>query len=380
MSDAERMRRWRLILGGGDADGIAIGLDERSLAMDGALEALYGAVEGASRKGGLGASSPKVARWLGDIRTYFPSSVVRVMQQDAMERLNLRQMLLEPELLASVEPDVGLVSTLVSLGHVLPAKTRDTARQVIRRVADDLTRRLRSKTERAVTGALNRAARTNNPRRLSDIDWARTIRANLRHYQPDYRTVIPERRIGFARGRRQLRDVIICMDQSGSMATSVVYASVFAGVLCSLPALSTKVVAFDTSVVDLTDLGSDPVELLFGVQLGGGTDINQALAYCQSLITRPHDTVLVLITDLYEGGDADAMLRRAARLMASGVQVVVLLALSDEGSPMFDHRHAAALEALGAPAFACTPDLFPELMATAIERRDLRQWVASTAG
>jgi len=149
-------------------------------------------------------------------------------------------------------------------------------------------------------------------------------------------------------------------------------------VLASLPTLNTRLVVFDTAVVDLTEELHDPVELLFGTQLGGGTDINRALTYCQRLIGRPHDTILVLITDLYEGGNAEEMLRRAAAIIAAGVNVIALLALSDQGAPGFDHSNAAALAGLGVPAFACTPDLFPDLMAAAIGRRDIGQWAAQS--
>ncbi|HEX2048529.1 MAG TPA: VWA domain-containing protein [Acidimicrobiales bacterium] len=379
---AERLRRWRMVLGGAaeGGDGLeAVSGDDA--AMDAALAALYeaggGTVERRRRSGGLESSAPRVARWLGDIRTYFPSTVVRVMQQDAIERLNLRQLLLEPEVLEAVEPDVHLVSALLALNEVLPTETRATARLVVRKVVDDLERRLAQRTRQAVTGVLDRAARNRRPRH-NEIDWDKTVRANLRHWQPAHRTVIPETLIGY--GRRQQgvqRDIVLCVDQSGSMAASVVFAGVFASVLAGLRAVRTQLVVFDTSVVDLSDRLDDPVDLLFAAQLGGGTDIDQALAYCQSTLTRPTETVLVLISDLVEGGSREGMLERAAALVAGGVQVVALLALSDDGAPAYDHDNAAALAALGIPAFACTPDLFPELMAAAIERRDIATWAAA---
>jgi uncharacterized protein with von Willebrand factor type A (vWA) domain len=173
--------------------------------------------------------------------------------------------------------------------------------------------------------------------------------------------------------------VVLCVDQSGSMASSVVYAGIFASVLASLRSLRTSLVVFDTAIVDLTEKLADPVEVLFGTQLGGGTDINRALAYAQSLIAKPRDTILVLITDLYEGGSAQQMLRRVAALVANGVQVIVLLSLNDDGAPDYDRENAAALAALGVPAFACTPDAFPEVMAAAIERRDVRTLVERLA-
>jgi Mg-chelatase subunit ChlD len=379
----ERLRRWRLILGGGEADGVGTGLQGGDAGIDAALAALYDSGgppddnrRSGSRRGGLGSSAPSVARWLGDIRGYFPSSVVRVLQQDAMERLGLRQMLLEPELLQHVEPDVHLAATLVSLKGVMPNKTRDTARLVIRRVVDELERRLAEPLRQAVQGSLNRAQRNLRPRH-NEIDWHRTIRANLKHYQPEHRTIVPETRIGYGRKRSSLRDIILCVDQSGSMATSVVYSSIFAAVLASIRAVQTRLVVFDTAVVDLTAELQDPVEVLFGTQLGGGTDITQALAYCQSLVQRPEETILVLISDLYEGGDRDEMLKRSATLVTAGVRMIALLALNDDGAPCYDHHVAATMAGFGIPSFACTPDLFPDLMAAAINRQDIGQWAAT---
>jgi Mg-chelatase subunit ChlD len=372
LSPDERLRRWRLVLGGGEADGLGLSLHGLDAQLDATLQALYDS----ERKGGLGGSAPSVARWLGDIRTYFPASVVRVMQQDALDRLGLKQMLLEPELLEAVEPDVHLVATLLSLSRVIPNKTKDTARAVVRKVVAELERRLANPLRQAVTGSLRRSVRNRRPRH-NEINWDRTIRANLKHYQPEYKTIIPATRLGFGRKSSALRDIILCLDQSGSMATSVVYSSVMAAVLASLRSVKTSLVVFDTAVVDLTDLLADPVEVLFGTQLGGGTDICRALTYCQNLVRNPHDTILVLITDLYEGGNQQELLKRTASLVAAGVQVITLLALDDRGAPGFNHQLAAAFAGLGIPCFACTPDLFPDLMAAAIQRRDITQWAAA---
>ncbi|WP_405667295.1 MULTISPECIES: VWA domain-containing protein [unclassified Streptomyces] len=380
--DGERLRRWRMVLGGDSAESTGCTLTGRDAAMDGALNALYGGGGrpggrgGSDRSAGLGGSAPSVARWLGDIRTYFPSSVVQVMQRDAIERLGLSALLLEPEMLEAVEADVHLVGTLLSLNKAMPETTKETARAVVRKVVDDLEKRIATRTRATLTGALDRSAKINRPRHR-DIDWDRTIRANLKNYLPlpggdGAGTVVPERLIGYGRAAQAVKkDVILCIDQSGSMAASVVYASVFGAVLASMRTLRTRLVVFDTAVVDLTDQLDDPVDVLFGTQLGGGTDINRALAYCQSRITRPAETVVVLISDLYEGGIRNEMLKRVAAMKASGVQFVTLLALSDEGAPAYDREHAAALGALGAPAFACTPDLFPEVMAAALEKRPL---------
>ncbi|MCP3014948.1 VWA domain-containing protein [Nocardiopsis dassonvillei] len=385
----ERERRWRLVLGreaqcsGGVG---ASGLSATDQGMDAALEALYnqsgrgrGRGLGAltpERSAGLGGSAPRVARWLGDIREYFPSTVVQVMQKDAMDRLGLHQLLLEPEMMEAVEPDVHLVGTLLSLNRVMPDQARESARAVVRRVVDDLERRVAQKTRSLVQGAIDRSSRTHRPRRVADIDWNATIRRNLAHYLPEHNTIVPQTLVGYGRRSRGVqKDVVLAIDQSGSMASSVVYASVFGAVLASMKTLRTSLVVFDTAVVDLTEQLTDPVEVLFGTQLGGGTHINKAIAYCQGLITKPNDSVFVLISDLYEGGVRAEMLRRVAAMQAAGVQVVVLLALSDEGAPFYDRQNASALAEMGVPAFACTPDMFPELMAAAIQGQPLTSWV-----
>ena len=368
MSDQDR--RWRLLLG--EPSGME--LSPADAGLEKCLASLYEPSEKKGR-GSLGGSLPHVSRWLGDIRKFFPSSVVQVMQRDAIERLGLKQLLMEPEFLEAVEPDVHLVSTLVALSKVMPEKTKATARLVIGRVVQELLKRLSNQTRSTISGGLRRAARTRRPRH-QDIDWNLTIRANLKHYQAEYRTIVPQTRLGRARTRSSFAEVVLCVDQSGSMAPSVVYSSIFAAVLASLPALKTRMVVFDTAVVDLSHLLSDPVEVLFGTQLGGGTDIAKALGYCQSLMTRPAKTVFVLVSDLCEGGDQSLMISRMAQLVAAGATCVALLALSDEGAPAYDHNNAAQLAALGIPAFACTPDQFPDLMAAALQREDLAIWAA----
>jgi Mg-chelatase subunit ChlD len=369
----DRTRRWTLALGADDDT-----LSPRDQRLSQALSALYEPL-GKKGKGGLGASAPKVSRWLGDIREFFPASVVQVIQKDAFERLNLKALMLEPEFLETLEADVHLVAALMSLRGAIPEKSRETARIVVRKVVDELLKRLQAKTIETLRGALNKSQRTRRPRN-SDIDWPRTLRANLRHYQADLNTVVPETLIGFSRKTRTRADldhVMLCVDQSGSMASSVVYASIFAAVMASLPVLSTQLICFDTAIVDLTEKLADPVDVLFGVQLGGGTDINAALAYCEKKIEHPSKTHLILISDLYEGGDAKSMLARVSALKQAGVNVIVLLALSDDGRPGYDARHAGIMAGFGCPVFACTPDQFPDLMATALTRQDIAQWAAA---
>lgn len=369
--EEEYLKRWRLILGGNEADGTGITLTPEEQRIDQSLEAVYDS----DRRGGLGSSAPKVSRWLGDIREFFPQTVVQVIQRDAIKRLNITSLLTEKEMLETVVPDVHLVATLMSLSRVIPEKNKEMARQVVLKVVDELLRKLSAPTQQAVTGALNRSARRRNPR-YNEIDWKTTITKNLKNYQPEYKTIIPEVRIGYGRKRKAMKDIILCLDQSGSMGTSVIYSGIFGSVLASIPAVNTRMVVFDTAVVDLTDDLQDPVDLLFGVQLGGGTDIARALTYCQGVITRPQDTVLVLVTDLYEGGDPREMRKKFVSLVNSGVQLIVLPALNDDGAPSYDKKHAEFLANIGVPTFACTPDKFPDLMAAALSKQDIGMWVS----
>ena len=376
--ESERLRRWRLVLGK-NAELPQARLEGDYAAMDGALEQLYGDDQkGFNRAGGLGRSVPRVARWLGDIRKYFPQSVVRVLQKDAFDRIGARYLLSDPDFLNSVEVDVHLVATLISLASVIPEETKSTARAVVRKLVDDVTKRIRAKTVSAVRGAISRAFRSNRPR-YGELDFDRTIRLNLKNWDPDRKRLIVDRLVGYGHKRKSLFDVVLCVDQSGSMASSVVYSSIFAATLASLPSLSTRLLLFNTSVVDMTPKLGDPVDVLFGAQLGGGTDIGQALKYCRSIITRPNKTVLILISDLYEGGSPNVMLSVARELAAAGVKEICLLALDDEGAPGYDHENASMFATLGAPTFACTPDLFPEMIAAALNGRDVSSW-ASGAG
>ncbi|MEM9341797.1 MAG: VWA domain-containing protein [Pseudomonadota bacterium] len=379
MSDREtRERRWRLALGGEDGE---LGDEDRRLSA--ALTMLYGGEEdgeddGKKRHVGREYSQPKVSKWMDDIREFFPSPVVQVVQKDAFDRLGLERMLMEPEFLEAMEANVDLVATLISLRNVLPNKVKDSARAVIEKVVEELVERLERKTSDAVRGAVDRSKRTSRPR-FADIDWARTIQKNLHTYQADQQTVIPERLVGFQRKQRRIVDldeVILCVDQSGSMGRSVVYASIFSAVMASLPVVKTKLICYDTEVVDWTEDLADPVDVQFGVQLGGGNDTNKALQYIEDRLERPTKAHLVLISDLYEGAGAPEMISRLAKLKALGVNVIVLLALSDEGQPSFDAHVAEAIASYGAPVFACTPDQFPDLMAAALRRDNLLNWAA----
>ena len=375
---ADRARRWRLLLGRAaeEAPGLAPLPEDSPLAeLDGALEALYAPPDASLPRGAdLSSSQPRLARWLGDLRRHLPADVVRVVQQDALERKGLKQLLLEPELLSQLEPSVELVTTLLSLAHLIPERTREAARVLISRLAEELTRRLGEPLALAVRGALDRT-RASPIHTLATLDVRRTVRHNLRHYDPATRTLGLERL--FFSGRRAPRipfRVVIALDTSGSMAGSLVHGAITASLLARLPALRTHLVLFDTAVADLTDRMADPVDVLFGVQLGGGTDIAGAVGYCATLVEEPQRTLLLLVTDLHEGGDAQALCRRLEALKARGVTCACLLALDDAGAPAFHAGLAREISSLGVATFAATPERLPDVLAAAIRGEPLQRF------
>lgn len=381
-ADKEQIKRWRLILGASTQDALGqmgdCRLSGEQLGMDEALAAIYdessdGQDKSAKRSAGLGPSAPNLAKWLGDIRSYFKEDVVTVIQNDAIERKGLTQLLFEPEMLKNVEPNPQLVGTLMSLKGRIPERTKETARMVVRAVVERIKQMLEQKLRQAVMGALNRNEHTPIPHAPS-IDWKWTIGRNLKNYQPSLGTIVPEKVWFYSRSQRANNwTVVVCMDQSGSMAESVVYGSVTGSIFASLPALNTRVVAFDTEVIDLTEqCGDDPVDMIFGVQLGGGTDINKAVAYCEPHLTDPAQSLFILITDLFEGGNEAQLVRRLQAMVESGVRVICLLALSDSGVPYFDDRLAKKLAKLGIPCFGCTPNKLPELIEGALKKQDLQ--------
>ena len=387
------LARWRLILGkaaeeplqqcGGCVGQPILGGDQSEL--DEALEAIYSgdemdrsdweATPGRGTHGSVkGRTFPKVARWLDQIRTFFPKDVVVLLQKDAIERRGLKQLLLEPEIMANVEPSIDLASTVLAMKNMVPEKAKSAARDLVRRVVDDVRKRLESHFVQAIRGALQRN-RHSPFRSLNNLDWPRTIRRNLKNYNADLKTLIPEQISFFARQQRQNQwNIIIAMDQSGSMATSLIYGGIMGAILASIGSVETHVVAFNhEDIVDLTEHCSDPVDLLFGVQLGGAEDYWKATCYCERFMHTPAKTLYILLADLHDTSPNEKrFVKKMEFLLESGVKAIGLLAISDHGQPSHNERLAETLAKLGMPCFGCTPDRLPELLAAVLKGQDLK--------
>ena len=374
MENAARLRRWRLILGQEGQERIAsmggCALTEEEALMDQALAAIYNRADSGGfgmstgGGGGKGPSNPQISKWLGDVRSLFDKDLVKVIQGDAMERCGLKQLLFEPELLDNLEPDINLASTIMLLKEQIPKRSKESVRAFIRKIVEEINRMLEQDIRRAITAAVNRRQHSPIPS-ASALDYKLTISRNLKNYDPGLGTIVPERFYFFDRTSTTAANkwtVILDVDQSGSMGESVIYSSVLSCILASMASLRTRVVAFDTNIVDLTEKCDDPVDLLYGFQLGGGTDINRSVAYCEQFIENPRKTLFCLITDLEEGGNRAGLLRRLEELKQSGVSVTVLLAISGSGKPYCDEQMAQRVASLGIPCCACTPERLPELL------------------
>lgn len=373
MEQTQNLQRWRLILGQESNkrfSGMNMpALSEEQSLMDSALAAIYnrsesGGFGGSGKGGGHGPSNPQISRWLGDVRTLFDKEIVKIIQNDAVNRCGLKQLLFEPELLENTEPDINLASTILTLKEMIPKRSKDSVRAFIKKIVEEINKRLEQDIRRAVTAAVNKRAHSPIPSAAA-LDYKMTIRRNLKHWSPELGTLVPEKFYFFDRGSKTAANkwtVILDIDQSGSMGESVIYSSVVSCILASMSTLKTRVVAFDTNIVDLTDKCGDPVDLLYGFQLGGGTDIDKSVVYCQQFIENPRKTLFFLISDLEEGGNRAAFVRRMEEIKVSGVTLVCLLALADHGKPYYDEHMAQKLSGMGIPCFACNPQKLPDLL------------------
>lgn len=359
------LTRWRLIFGSdaSDAETDDELLSPEEEKVDKVLEKLYGHLPHTTLKN----QSPEINKWLGDIKKYFPTEVTLLLQKDALERLGITKMLLKPELLEQLEVDVNLVAAILNLQSGMPEETKESARKVIAKLVQKLEEKLSFPLLKAIHGSSEQSVPKSKPRKV-DIDWPRTIKSNLKHYQKEYGTIIPHRLYARNRKAHAIPEIILCVDQSASMSNSVVYASIYACVLAQVRSVNTSLILFDVIPYDFSQQLADPVELLFGLNLGGGTDINRAVKAARNKIIHPQETIFFLITDLEEGGNSSELIEQLKYMHESGVSVIILLTLSDDGKPRYESSHAQVLANYGIPIMACTPEQFPELVGNELRK------------
>ena len=372
--DNQSLVRWRLVLGRFAEKNLPpAGMSARASRLGRALDYLYqreyagrGVREREKREGSLDPSQLNVPQWLGEVRELFPRETVEVVQRHALERYGMTELIADPQVLEKLTPNMDLLKMVLTFRGLMKGEVLNAARRVVREVVEELKRKLESEVRRTLWGRLNRFR--HSPLRVAqNFDWRQTIRRNLKHYDIERKRLVAHELRFFSRVERRLPwDVILCVDQSGSMAGSVIHSAVMAGILSALPSLRVHLVAFDTSVVDLSGYVDDPVEVLMSVQLGGGTDIGQALAYCEGLVMNPHRTVLILVSDFAEGASPARLLATCGRLRGAGVRLLGLAALDEEANPSYDVHMAEQLAARGMEIAALTPRRLAEWLAKAI--------------
>jgi len=355
------LERWRLVLGeaGGACTGGA-GLGTDAAARDAALDWLYerdGDLDrrDVRRSAGLGPSTLSTVDWLDEIHRLFPKETIERLERDAVERFEIHEVVTNPAVLERIEPNPTLLKAVLRTKHLMDPEVLRLARRIVEQVVRELVERMATEIRQSFSGA--RSRRPSRLRRASSFDFRRTILDNLQHYRPEERRLYVETAHFHSRTHRQLDrwQVILVVDQSGSMAGSVIHAAVTAACLWGLPGVRTHLVAFDTEVVDLTSDVDDPVELLMKVQLGGGTDIARAVAYAAQLVEQPRRSIVAVITDFYEGGDPQWLVRTVRSLVEQGTHVLGLAALDEEANPQYDRALAQRLADVGAHVGSMTP-------------------------
>ena len=371
------LARWRLVLGQYAKDQINVGMSVEQQRIENALDFLYsreylgrGVRDDQDRPGGregtLDPSQLTVPRWLSEIRELFPKETVAVIEKHALDRYGLTELVADPEILRRLEPNFDLLKMLLTFRGHLKGEVLNEARRIIRNVVDEIKQRLVAEVRRAFSGRRNRF-RHSNVKIAQNLDWRGTIRKNLKNFDTRRKQMAVDRVLFFSRIQRRLPwRIILCIDQSGSMAGSVIYSAVMAGILSGLPLIDVKVVVFDTSVVDLSDRVDDPVEILMSVQLGGGTNIGQAMRYCEQLMEDPHRTIMVLVSDFCEGAAPNQMLASCHRFREAGAKLLGLAALDENANPSYDVRMAEMLASVGMDIAALTPKHFAEWLAKTI--------------
>lgn len=367
-------QRWRLVLGEGAEECLNC-LDGQGKAMDAALAWLYsreGQGDGRDvmdRSGGTEASVLAVPDWIDQIHQLFPKETVERLERDAVERYQINEVVTRPEVLARVQPSEALLSAVLKTKHLMNQEVLALARELVRKVVQQLMEKLQTHVRAAFAGVVDRRKRSHVPM-ARNFDFKATLRTHLKRYDPVKRRILLEKPLFFSRVKRHAEkwQVILPVDQSGSMTSSVIHSAVTAACLWGLPGIKTHLVAFDTAVVDLTDDTADPVELLMKVQLGGGTDIGQAVHYGAQLVETPRRTIVVLITDFFEGSHRYPLVPAIRSLCASGVTVLGLAALDDQANPAYDRGMAQSVENAGAHVGAMTPGALAAFIADKVRR------------
>ncbi len=362
INDLENLNKWRLILGKNSENHISFsGRYSENVSyqdMESTLDFLYSHEFGDElvRTGGSGSSQLYVADWINEVRKIFPKKTVEVLEKQALDNFNMTELLTDKEVLQKMEPNTDLLKTILQFKNLMKNDVIIEAKRIIKKVVDEISEKLQTEVKKSLLGKLNRNM-PSNVKSIRNLDVKRTIQRNLKNYDVENKRLVLKDLYFNSRTKRFNKwNIIIAVDESGSMLDSVIYSAVMAGIFAKLPMIETKLVIFDTQVVDLSSYVDDPVEVLMGMQLGGGTDIGKAVGYCETLCSNPHETIFVIVTDLYEGGNPNTLLKTCADIIGSGSKMIFLTALDRNANPAFDRNLGQKLANMGAFVGAMTPE------------------------
>lgn len=362
--DQSWVSRWRLVIGKtAEQVGIGVGADQRAGAAAAALDFVF---QGDDRGAGRGDSALTVPTWIDAVTELFPRQAKEVLERELISRRGIAELLDHPKLLEKIEPNIELVKTLMTHKDLLDPRARILARKIIDQVVQQLKKQLEIRVEAAITGALRKDR--HSPRKVfKNLDLKKTLRKNLHNWDDERRRLLVDQLFYFAAERNKRPwHIIVCVDQSGSMLDSAIFSAVMASIFAELPAVKTSLVLFDTNVVDLSAEVGSPVDVLLKVQLGGGTDITQALIYSAGLVAEPARSIVVLITDFFEGRDERDLIDQVRVMADSGVRMIGLGALGYDARPEYNRATARKCRKVGMDILVCTPERLAEAMAEII--------------
>ena len=359
--DCRSLNRWRLILGSFSN----LEIDNEYSEMDETLNFLYDREY--TQNGGYSLdnfnnsnsskekSALTVPKWISKVKKLFPKETVEIMQKQALEKYKLTEILTDENILKEIEPNIELLKNILTFKDMMSQNVKKIAYDIVKKTLEEIKNKMEVEIKKVFYGKKLPNSNTTN-KIFKNLDIKKTIRYNLKNYDIKNKTIFTDK-LFFNQNIKKYNpyNIIILIDESGSMLDSVIYSSIMASIFANLPYLSIKLIIFDISVVDLSEHIKEPIDILFKVQLGGGTNIAQALEYAKKITFAPDKTIVLLISDLFDSNDYKLMYKNANDIIESGSKLIVLTALDYNANSIYDKEAARYFSKIGAKVGALTP-------------------------
>lgn len=359
--DCRSLNRWRLILGSFSN----LEIDNEYSEIDETLNFLYDREY--TQNGGYSLdnfnnsnsskekSALTVPKWISKVKKLFPKETVEIMQKQALEKYKLTEILTDENILKEIEPNIELLKNILTFKDMMSQNVKKLAYDIVKKTLEEIKNKMEVEIKKVFYGKKLPNSNTTN-KIFKNLDIKKTIRYNLKNYDIKNKTIFTDK-LFFNQNIKKYNpyNIIILIDESGSMLDSVIYSSIMASIFANLPYLSIKLIIFDISVVDLSEHIKEPIDILFKVQLGGGTNIAQALEYAKKITFAPDKTIVLLISDLFDSNDYKLMYKNANDIIESGSKLIVLTALDYNANSIHDKEAARYFSKIGAKVGALTP-------------------------